>query len=173
MPDPVANFDTLSPLLEGPYLTAALFCERVMEEKDKVLTAFRIMDSIIIVLPPNAPPDFPSEGNRLPVYFDGLVSLKTGKSPGEHSVRVDMISPSGKRSTNDKQIVTLSQEEHGGANLTIHHSVSLKQGGLFYFEVFIDDRLATRIPFRIDVVRSAAPQTDQSSDTQKIESPVL
>jgi hypothetical protein len=146
------------PMSEGPYLTAALFCERVIEDKERVLTIVRIMDSIIIDLPEDIPADFPSDENRLPVSFDGLVSLKTGKSPGEHTIRIDMISPSGKRSENYRQTVTLSPEEHGGANLMLHNTVSVKKGGLFYFEVFIDDKLATRLPFRIDVRRQAAVQ---------------
>jgi Family of unknown function (DUF6941) len=145
----------------GPYLSAALLCERVMEEKDKVLTAFRITDSTTITLPPGTPDDFPSETNRLPVTFDSLVSLKTGKSPGEHTVRIDMISPSGKRSESETRTLTLPDEEHGGANLIHHHTVSIKQGGLFYFEVLVDGELLTRVPFRIDVIRQSADQFPQ------------
>lgn len=149
---------------EGPYVTAALLCERVMEEKDRVLTAFRIMDSTIITLPPGTPDDFPSETNRIPVNFDSLVSLKTGKSPGEHMVRIDMISPSGKRSESETRIVNLPEEEHGGANLISHHTLTIMQGGLFYFEVFVDSEVATRIPFRIDVIRQAGDELPLSPE---------
>lgn len=137
----------------APYLTAALFCERVIEDKEGVLSVIRIMDSIVIELPADAPDDFPSEHNRLPVAFDGLIAIKTGDSPGEHTLRVEMISPSGKRSETHRHVVALKEQEHGGANLTLHNTIKLKHGGLFHFEVFIDDRLATRVPFRIDVVR--------------------
>ena len=57
---------------EGPYLTAAFFCERVIEDKEKVLTIVRIMDSVVVYLPPGTPNDFPSEENRLPVHFDNV-----------------------------------------------------------------------------------------------------
>jgi len=143
---------------EGPYLTVALFCERVIEDKENVLTVMRIMDSIVMHLPAGTPDDFPSDENRIPVLFDGLVTLKTGKAPGEHIVRIDMISPSGKRSDGEKRTVTLPPDEHGGANLIHHHVVKVKQGGLFYFEVFVDERLLTRLPFRIDVKRQAATE---------------
>jgi hypothetical protein len=143
---------------EGPYLTAALICEKVIVGKDDVVTVMRIMDSTIIVLPEGTPADFPSDEHRIPVTFDHLVCLKTGKSPGPHTVRIDMVSPSGKENEGPPFAIVLPPEEHGGANITFHQTVYMKHGGLFHFSVFIDDQLATRIPFRIDVVRQAALQ---------------
>lgn len=146
---------------DGPYLTAAIFCERVIEEKDKILTLVRIMDAVQITLAPGAPADFPNDKDRIPVLFDSLIALKAGKSSGDHTVRIDMISPSGKRSESEKRTLTLPSEENGAANLITHHTISIMQGGLFYFEVFVDDTLATRIPFRIDVLRAEADQSPQ------------
>src|SRR5262245_34366539 len=82
----------------GPFLAAAFFCETVLEDKkDGALSAIRIVDTITVNLPPSTPPEVPSEQHRIPISLAGLVAFKTGDSPGEHTVRVDMESPSGKK----------------------------------------------------------------------------
>ena len=40
----------------GPYLVAALFCEKVLSEKDGVISTMRIVDRITITVSGEAPP---------------------------------------------------------------------------------------------------------------------
>jgi hypothetical protein len=147
----------------GPYLAAAFFCESVIEDKhDNALSAIRIIDQVNLVLSSNAPSDFPSEQTRLPVPISGILSFKTGGAPGEHIVRVEMVSPSGKRSLAHKQTLVCSKEEHGGANLRYTATVMVMKGGLFWFDLFLDDELVTRMPLKIAIQRESLPQSPPS-----------
>ena len=53
--------------LGGPYLIAAFFCEKTVEDKaDNCIIAIRLLDRLIFKLEGSAPADFPSSDNRLP-----------------------------------------------------------------------------------------------------------
>ncbi|HJT33610.1 MAG TPA: hypothetical protein VJ783_16310, partial [Pirellulales bacterium] len=119
----------------GPYIAAAVFCESVIEGKDNCLTPVRIIDSITAAIDPSAPPDFPSKENRLSVGVWSVVILKSGDSPGEHSVRLVVESPSGTKKTGYEQVLTLSEPAHGGINLRIYQTIGVVDGGLFWVHV--------------------------------------
>ena len=146
---------------DGPYLAAALFCETVIEDAaDRALSAIRIIDTITLVLPDT--PDFPSKENRLPVRMTGLLSFKTGGSPGEHVVRVVMISPSGKKNPALEQTITLREPEQGGANVTLRTTIGVVKGGLFWFHVYLDGKLLTRMPLKIVLEKSGQSPAETS-----------
>jgi hypothetical protein len=140
---------------EGPYLVAAFFCEQIIADKaDGALNAIRIIDQINIAVAPTPPgaPEFPSDENRLPVAIAGLLSFKTGKSrKKQHTVRVEMESPSGKKNPPFEQTIPFSDVDHGGANLILRNVVRVLKGGLFYFNVYLDGNLVTRMPLLIEI----------------------
>ena len=139
----------------GPYLAAAFFCENVIEDKaDGALSAIRIIDQIKIGLRDS--PDFPTEENRLPVSISGLLSFKTGHSKEkEHVVRVTMISPTGKVNVPFEQTLRFTAPEHGGSNLTLRTTIMVVNGGLFWFKVYLDDKLIAHMPLLITVQKMA------------------
>jgi len=139
---------------DGPYLATAVFCETTIEDKkDSALSAIRIIDQINVVIDPSAPPDFPSETNRLPVQVNMLVSFKTGDSPGEHVIRLVMESPSGKANPPTEMTITFTPQPNGGANLRIGNIIHVQKGGLFLMHVFLDGRKMTTMPLQISVQR--------------------
>jgi hypothetical protein len=139
----------------GPYLAAALFCESIIVDKqDGAFSAIRIIDQIDIALAPSAPDDFPSEANRIPVSTNALLSFKTGNSPGDHTVRIDMESPSGKVSKVLEKTVPLTQQPNGGANIRISPTIAVKEGGLFLLHVFLDGELVTSMPLQVSIQRT-------------------
>jgi len=143
----------------GPYLAAAFFCETTIEDKqDGSLSIIRMVDQVTLSLPPSTPAEIPSEQHRLPVYASGLLSFKTGDSPGDHTIRVVMESPSGKRAEQVfEQVVTFTPQPHGGANLRLNHAIMVKKGGLFWFHVYLDGKRVTRMPLQIIVQRAEMP----------------
>jgi len=146
----------------GPYLAAAFFCERTIEDKqDGALSAIRMTDQINVMLDPSAPPDFPSETQRLPVVISGLLAFKTGDSPGEHVVRLVMHSPSGKKSTVLEQTLPFTPRPHGGANLRLNNVIAVKKGGLFWLHVFLDGRRVARMPLQITIQRASEASANQ------------
>ena len=89
----------------------------------------------------------------------GLLSFKTGDSPGRHVVRIDMVSPSGKSSRAQEKEIALPADENGGININLKMNVFIHTDGLFWFDVFMDDERVTRMPFRVVVQRSGQPET--------------
>lgn len=139
----------------GPYLAAAFYCEGIIEDKlDGALTAVRIIDTVKIILPPEAPADFPSDSNRLPVHIHALLIFKSGSAPGEHRVKVVAESPSGKRQTIKEQTLPLTQPPQGGLNFRVHQTIEIMKGGLFWLHVFLDGKRLTRMPLLISVERT-------------------
>lgn len=141
----------------GPYLAAAFFCESTIEDKqDGALTAVRIIDTITFQIDPSAPDDFPSETKRLPVPVSGILSFKTGDSPGDHTIRLVAQSPSGKSQTILEKVVPFTLQPQGGANIRLNQVIQVKQGGLFWIHVFLDGKQVTRMPLMISVQRAVA-----------------
>src|SRR5438552_10735564 len=143
----------------GPFLAAAFFCDKVIEDKsDGSMTAVRLLDRIKIILDPSTSKDFPSEEHRLPVNVFGLVSFKTGDAPGDHTVRLDLISPTGKVGKNVfQQTFTFAPEPYAGVNVRLVTTIMIKKGGLFWMRVYLDDVLFTQVPLEILVERSERP----------------
>src|SRR5579884_3317923 len=143
----------------GPFLTAAFFCDRIIEDKsDDSMTAVRFLDKIKIILDPSAPANVPSEEHRIPVSLFGLVAFKTGDSPGKHTIRIDLVSPSGKVGRGVfEQVFMFPQEPVSGVNVRLVTTISIKNGGLFWMQVYLDDILVTQVPVEILVERAGRP----------------
>src|ERR1039458_4756975 len=78
-----------------PYVTAALLCERVLQEKDESVTIMRVIDKLQYRLE--------GVGTTLPaglkpvVAIQGFVSLKSGPVTGDHTIKVVVERPNGDR----------------------------------------------------------------------------
>jgi hypothetical protein len=150
---------------DGPYLAAAFFCESIIEDKrDGALTAVRMVDTISLQLPHDTPEDFPSETTRLPVPVAGVLSFKSGGSPGDHMIRLIAQSPSGKSETVLEQNVALDSQPQGGVNIRLNQVIQVKQGGLFWLHVFLDEEQVTSMPLMITVLRLDSPSNQPPSD---------
>lgn len=149
----------------GPYLAAAFFCETTLEDKqDGAVSAIRLVDQLVLTLDSSAPPDVPSETQRLPVTIKGLLAFKTGDAPGNHKVRIVMESPSGDINSPLEHDLPFSPEPHGGANLRLNHTILVQAGGLFWFHVFLDGEEITRMPLKISVQREQPASTPPTAD---------
>jgi hypothetical protein len=148
----------------GPFLAGAFFCETVIEDKgDDTLSAIRIIDQVNILVPADAPPDFPSEQNRIRVPVVAILFFRTGDAKGSHSVRVEMESPTGKKNPPFEQVLPFSDVEHGGANIRLNMTIGVVKGGLFLYDVFLDNKLVTRMPLKINVDREKPAQSDENT----------
>src|SRR5258706_6964275 len=78
----------------GPYLSAALVCEKVLFEEDNVSSLIRVVDTIQL---PHYPPLDAGDSVKLPVVM--LVMLKSGDFRGEKDLILRLVNPSGKRIT--------------------------------------------------------------------------
>lgn len=137
----------------GPYLQAALLCERVMQEKDGVLSVIRIIDRVIHTA---MGPETPDTMAPLTYALTALVILKSGGSRGTVQVKIDMEEPSG-LTTPGPSMSALMEGEDRGQNLVMGMQMTFKETGLYWFNVYVDDQLITKMPFRVVYTRIAAP----------------
>ena len=141
----------------GPYIQMAGFCEQVIEEKTGVLSLVRVVDTIMrSAQGPDAPAEMPSF--KYPLKL--VLMLKSGRAKGRHDLKVVAEMPSGESKEPLIQSIQLEGEERG-ANRIIQMQMEFTLEGLYWFNVYFDDTVLTRIPLRVKydrVVTQQAPQ---------------
>lgn len=139
--------------MSGPYIAAALFCERVLQESDGVLSAIRIIDQQI-VHGPNVPGDMPPATMNATL----LIALKAGETRGRYTVRVAPEEPSGQQLPPvDFAVNFLGGDGEQGVNLIVPLGMQVVQEGLYWFDIqWVDTKAAadsvellTRVPLRV------------------------
>ena len=144
--------------MPGPYLIAALFCERVLQEQDGVLSAIRIIDQTVhTVAGPGA--DVPGEMPPMLVAVTALIMLKPGDARGRYTIRIRPEKPSGEQMPPLEAPVRFEGGEGDrGANLIVPIQMQVEDEGLYWFDVlWVDERapkdqqetLLSRIPLRV------------------------
>ncbi len=133
------------PFEQGPYLKTALFCEHVLREADGVSSLIRIIDRIIHTRTgPDAPTEMPPVSYNLKVF----ISLASGEARGSHEIKIELEEPSGLR----KPLTTgtmLFEGEDKGVNLIMNMALTFEYQGLYWFHVYLDDGLLTKMPLRL------------------------
>lgn len=147
----------------GPFLAAAVFCDTIVQGADGALSAIRIVDQVGVTIPANAPPDMPSESQRLPVVIWTLLMFRSGSAPGEHEVRLTIQSPSGKRTPGLTKKVVFTDSPNGGANIKLQLGLAIAEGGLYMVDVIIDGKVITRMPLAISFTREEDAPSKKSS----------
>src|SRR5688572_5622047 len=97
----------------GPYVLAALMCERVLQEKDGVLSAIRIVDRVIrSYFSPNPPATM----QAFPYDVTLLFVIKPGEFPGNHQLSIEPVKPTNVRLPMVKRTIFLEPPADRGAN---------------------------------------------------------
>jgi hypothetical protein len=129
----------------GPWVQLACFCEKVIQDKEDVLTLVRVIDQINIQrIEPDPPKEMPPAA--YPLFL--VVALKPGSARGRSQIRLGFESPSGISSAGPEQAV-LFEAEHRGVNLVWQLQMQLEQEGVQWVSVWCDDQLLTRMPLRV------------------------
>ena len=122
-----------------PYLTAALLCEKVLQENNGSVSLIRIADKLSyksIGMP---------QGMTPVARIAGFIGLKSGPVIGEHVIKIIAENPLGKRQEVATFPVKFEGKDHG-QNLIVHLNLGIENDGLCWFDVVIDDEVLTRIP---------------------------
>jgi hypothetical protein len=128
-----------------PYVALAVLCEKVLVEKDDVLTAVRIIDKLTLQLPPAGMP----EGMKPAIQITGLIGLKSGDAVGDFTLRLNITNPLGELR---KDVITLPVKLLGGdhgQNFVINLGLGIENEGVYWFDVMLDDEVLTRTPLTI------------------------
>lgn len=129
----------------GPYLAAAHFCEKVLAEKDGVLSAIRIIDRITVTASGAAPPEKMPQAT---IGITAFISFKSGFFKGSAEIKLVGRNPSQKVFAN-ATLPMLFEGEDRGATSVLQMNMAVNEDGLYWFDVLIGDRLITRMPLRV------------------------
>lgn len=130
---------------DGPYLIAAVICEKVLQEKDETISIIRMIDRVTLTAPASASPETLPP---IPLNLNAFISFKSGSARGRHTVKFRTETPSGIKSP-EQLLPVLFEGEDRGANLILNLNIVIDQEGVYWFDVFLEDRLLTRIPLRV------------------------
>jgi hypothetical protein len=132
----------------GPYLNAALICERVLRETDGVASAIRIVDRFTSNVQAVGMELPPLPGQRK-VAFTLLLCFRSGKARGNETLTLEVERPDGMiRPFLSRSIYFDGDEEHGPM-VSINVDFDYDQDGLYWFCVFLEDTFITKIPLRL------------------------
>jgi len=130
---------------QGPYIQMAGICEQVIEDKTGALSLIRIIDTITHT---EARPDAPTEMPPVTYPMKMVIMLKAGRARGRHELKIVPQLPSGETKTPLIRSVQMEGEERGFNNI-INMLFTFTMEGLYWFNIYLDDSLLTRIPLRI------------------------
>lgn len=131
--------------MQGPYLSMAVICEKVLNEQDGVLSLIRIIDRVTVGA---SGPDVPDEMPPAPLNFTVVVSLKSGAARGRHKLVLRPEDPSGHQ-MNALEVPIHFEGEDRGANIIINFAITAEQEGLYWIDVLFSDAVLTRMPLRV------------------------
>lgn len=144
--------------LEGPYLQIGVLCERVLQERDGVLSLIRIVDRFTQrTVGQNVPERMPP----LPINATLVLSLKSGFARGSYQIHVKLRTPSG-RELPSHSLPVLFEAPHRGHNLIVPFELEAQEEGVYWFDISLNDRLVTRIPLQIVYERMSLDRPRQT-----------
>ena len=141
---------------EGPYLLAAIICEKVLVEQDGVKSAIRIIDRVTRqAIGPNPP----QEMEPFDYETTLLLKFKSGRARGTYPLEIQLIKPSGESPTPARQTILFEGEEDRGIDIVTNMRIKFTLTGIYWINIILNDVQLTRIPFRVVYL----PQVRQKS----------
>src|SRR5579859_3245904 len=125
----------------GPHVSVACVCQVAMQEASGVLSIIRLTDRIqVLGVTPQMQPQ-PLQNLAL------VIVLRSGSLRESHSVKIVPLSPSMKELPSAESSVLFEGDDRGPAIITPVSLVATEEG-LYWFDVYLEQQLLTRIPLR-------------------------
>jgi hypothetical protein len=131
-----------------PYVQVAAFCQTVLHEANGSLSLIRLMDRYPVV-------GATKEMQPTTVNLTLVVILKSGNMEGSAAMAIKPTKPNGGEMP-AINVPVLFEGKERGVGLVTQIGLVLTEGGLYWFDVLIDEVPLTRIPLRI--LYQQAPQ---------------
>lgn len=139
---------------DGPYLQLACICENLIEDKEGVLSLIRIIDRLNIdMVGQEAPAEIPEGFATVKL----VLSFKAGSARGNAMLAIEEEEPSGLRRPRTKIDIFFEGGEDRGVNIVTNAHLHVKTQGLYWFNIYLEDQLVTKVPLRIVYRRLLAP----------------
>lgn len=127
-----------------PYLKLGAICERVLEDKDNVLSLIRVVDRFTITVTGKEPPDqLPEGATTLTIVMSWVGGL------GRHEAAFDIISPGGETQPSPRSWSFTLDSLNRGHNIIVTLPVRITKPGVYWIEFILNDKIKSRIPFQV------------------------
>jgi hypothetical protein len=146
----------------GPYLSAALLCEKSLQETDGVISLIRIVDRWTVSGPSE---DMPQTA----IQATMAVMLKSGFHRGPGRLTITPITPRDARLPATEIPIHFEGDEDRGVNVVIPMAFPVQEPGVYWFAIAVDDLIVSHIPLRVIYHRVAPmqiPPNPSSRDRQ-------
>jgi len=132
-----SNHKRRKKVAEKPRLAAAILCERVLIEKDEVLSLVRLIDTFYV----HVPKQLPENANPV-VQLTALLAFKRGdeSDTSTHQAKLKIQGPTGP--VRDLPVMMdffFKPGEISSANLVLNITLGVKEFGRFRLDVFVDE----------------------------------
>jgi hypothetical protein len=138
--------DELDILPTGPFLAAAFLCERVLVEQDGVFSFIRVIDRRTQT---SVGPDAPEAMPLVKIDWSLVLAWKAGSARGRSEVTLQIEGPSGLNAGETQRLPVLFEGDDRGVQIVAQLGLELQEEGLYWIDVKLDGRPATRVPFRL------------------------
>lgn len=128
---------------DGPYLMAALLCERVERTADGRRNLVGLLDTVV-----KDGEEDPAQMTPLVATVFIVVQFRSGSARGSMELGIRPTYPSGLRKGGSSiSIFFAGDETASGIELPL--DLTLDETGLYWFDILLDSQLVTRIPLRV------------------------
>jgi hypothetical protein len=132
------------------HLHVATFCEKVLREADGVLSLIRMVDRFIV-------PGTSEEMQITVLQFMVFISFKSGILRGKQKVRLSPTSPTGQDLPAVEMPVLFEGDDDRGPSIGFQVAWPVTEEGLYWWDLFLNDELVTRMPLRVIYQRVGLP----------------
>ena len=127
-----------------PYLKLGTICERVLQEKDDVLSLIRIVDKFTITITGKEPPDQLPEGVKVLT-----ISMCWAGGLGTHEATFNIQSPGGELQPSPRSWSFTLDGLNRGHNIIATLPVRITKEGTYWVQFVLNDEVKSRIPFQV------------------------
>jgi hypothetical protein len=152
----------IEPGLSGPHLSAAFLCEKVLHERDGVASFIRVVDRFTVAVPPKLPENVILPPGMFPppiVQFFLAVSIKSGTlTTGQYQMTIKLSKDGAIKLPDNELKVFLNGSDDNGVLVILPVNLPNPEEGLYWFDIYFETGLITRVPLRILYQQMQFPQ---------------
>jgi hypothetical protein len=139
---------------QGPFLSSALFCEKLLVEQDNVKSAIRIVDVVTMTA---EGPDPPKE--MTPFDYEGRMLMRfiTGAARGRYELGMTIANPDNTSRERIARDIEFGDQPEQGLDVVTSLKIRFGMPGTYWFRIDLNGTQITQIPMRVDYVRVARP----------------
>jgi hypothetical protein len=130
------------PIEGGPYLSAALLCEKVLHEVDGVNSLVRVVDRWTISGPTE---DMPQTAIQTTL----VLMFKSGIHRGPARLTITPVTPRNATLATIDIPVLFEGDEDRGVNVVIPMAFPVQEAGVYWLGVRLDGQIVSHIPLRV------------------------